>query len=86
MADLILDAAGIHATNEIGLERLAAARRRLESASSPVRVSTVALDCGFQHFGRFAASYRAAFGESPAETVRSGEPSLREQDDRVTIA
>ncbi len=57
--------------------RLAAARRRLESASSPVRVSTVALDCGFAHFGRFADSYRAAFGESPVETVRSGERSLR---------
>jgi AraC-like DNA-binding protein len=52
--------------------RLAAARRRLESASSPVRVSTVALDCGFAHLGRFAASYRAAFGESPGDTARSG--------------
>jgi AraC-like DNA-binding protein len=56
--------------------RLAAARRRLESASSPVRVSTVALDCGFAHLGRFAASYRAAFGESPGDTARSGR-SLR---------
>jgi AraC-like DNA-binding protein len=51
--------------------RLAAARRQLERASSPVRVSTVALDCGFRHFGRFAASYRAAFGESPTETARA---------------
>jgi len=57
--------------------RLAAARRRLERASSPVRVSAVALDCGFRHFGRFAASYRAAFGESPAETARAGTRSLR---------
>lgn len=138
MADLILDAAGVQSTNELGLERLvrvqrwidahldqditldglcavagvsprslqkaflaargqtphefvtarrlAAARRRLESAFSPVRVSTVALDCGFGHFGRFAASYRAAFGESPVETVRSRERSLRAQDDCVTIA
>ena len=54
--------------------RLAAARRRLESASSPVRVSAVALDCGFRHFGRFAVSYRAAFGESPTQTVRAGAP------------
>ena len=57
--------------------RLAVARRRLEGASSPVRVSTVALDCGFTHFGRFAASYRAAFGESPAETARAAERSSR---------
>ena len=57
--------------------RLAAARRRLEGASSPMRVSTVALDCGFTHFGRFAASYRAAFGESPAETARAAERSSR---------
>ena len=129
MADLILGAAGVQSTNELGLERvvrvqrwidahldqditldqlcavagvsprslqkaflaalgqtphefvtarrLAAVRRRLESALLPVRVSTVALDCGFGHFGRFAASYRAAFGESPTETVRSRERSLR---------
>ena len=138
MADLILDAAGVQSTNQLGLERLVrvqrwidahldqditldrlcavagvgprslqkallaargqtphefvtarrltAARMRLESAFSPVRVSTVALDCGFGHFGRFAASYRAAFGESPVETVRSRERSLRAQDDCVTIA
>jgi len=57
--------------------RLAAARRRLESGSSQAPVSTVALDCGFRHFGRFAASYRAAFGESPVETARSGRRSSR---------
>jgi AraC-like DNA-binding protein len=56
--------------------RLAEARRRLASASSPVRVSTVALDCGFAHLGRFAASYRAAFGESPRDAARAGR-SLR---------
>jgi AraC-like DNA-binding protein len=124
MADLVLDAADVQSTNELGLERLARlqrwidahldqditldrlcavagvgprslqkallaargqtphefvtarrlaeARRRLAGASSPVRVSTVALDCGFRHFGRFSASYRAAFGESPVETARAG--------------
>jgi AraC-like DNA-binding protein len=56
--------------------RLAAARRRLENASPPERVSAVALDCGFQHLGRFAASYRAAYGESPAQTLRSRQRSL----------
>jgi AraC-like DNA-binding protein len=50
--------------------RLEAARRRLEYSSSPPLVSTVALDCGFRHFGRFSASYRAAFGQSPGDTAR----------------
>ena len=53
--------------------RLAAARRRLESTGSQVRVSTIALDCGFRHLGRFSGIYRAAFGESPAETARAAE-------------
>jgi AraC-like DNA-binding protein len=61
--------------------RLAAARRRLEGAPSSVRVSTVALDCGFQHFGRFAGIYRAAFGESPVETARAAEALRREASD-----
>jgi AraC-like DNA-binding protein len=129
MADLVLDAAGVQSTSEVGLERvvrlqrwidahldqdisldrlcavagvgprslqkallaargqtphefvtarrLAEARRRLEGSPLPVRVSTVALDCGFRHFGRFAASYRAAYGESPVETVRAAERSWR---------
>jgi AraC-like DNA-binding protein len=129
MADLVLDAAGVQSTSEVGLERvvrlqrwidahldqditldrlcavagvgprslqkallaargqsphefvisrrLAEARRRLAGVSTPVRVSTVALDCGFRHFGRFAVSYRAAFGESPVETVRAAERSWR---------
>jgi transcriptional regulator GlxA family with amidase domain len=57
--------------------RLAAVRRRLEGSSPKVLVSTIALDCGFRHFGRFAAIYRAAYGESPSETVRSGASSPR---------
>jgi transcriptional regulator GlxA family with amidase domain len=34
--------------------------------SSSMRVSEVALACGFGHFGRFAARYGAAFGIAPA--------------------
>ncbi len=33
-------------------------------------VSRLALDWGFAHFGRFSTTYRAAFGESPSETLR----------------
>jgi AraC-like DNA-binding protein len=54
--------------------RLAEARRRLESATPRLRVSAVALDCGFRHLGRFSASYRAAYGELPGETAGSVKP------------
>lgn len=53
--------------------------RRLEHAhdelvdldpSSGVKVIDVALRHGFTHAGRFAAAYRARFGESPSATLR----------------
>ena len=40
--------------------------RQLLTAGSPMTVSQVAMACGFEHLGRFAAQYRARFGESPA--------------------
>lgn len=54
-------------------------RRRLEHAhdellrldpASGVKVTDVALRCGFAHTGRFAAAYRARFGEPPSATLR----------------
>jgi AraC-like DNA-binding protein len=33
-------------------------------------VTEVALDCGFEHFGRFSQSYREVFGELPSATSR----------------
>jgi AraC-like DNA-binding protein len=54
-------------------------RRRLERAhdellrlapESGARVTDVALRHGFTHTGRFAALYRARFGESPSTTLR----------------
>jgi AraC-like DNA-binding protein len=41
-------------------------------ASSPeiTTVSAIALECGFFHLSRFAATYRQAFGEPPSETLR----------------
>jgi transcriptional regulator GlxA family with amidase domain len=54
-------------------------RRRLERAHeelldvdpiSGTRVIDVALRNGFTHTGRFAAAYRARFGESPSATLR----------------
>lgn len=54
-------------------------RRRLEQAreellrldpATGVKVTDVALRCGFTHAGRFAAAYRRRFGEPPSETLR----------------
>jgi transcriptional regulator GlxA family with amidase domain len=54
-------------------------RRRLELAheellrldpSEGAKVTDVALRHGFPHTGRFAAAYRARFGESPSTTLR----------------
>ncbi|WP_343079478.1 helix-turn-helix transcriptional regulator [Ostreiculturibacter nitratireducens] len=51
--------------------RLDRARERLLMAGPGSRVSDIALDCGFSHFGRFSKSYRQRFGELPSETLHS---------------
>jgi AraC family ethanolamine operon transcriptional activator len=48
---------------------LAEARARLQDPATR-SVRDVALGCGFRELGRFAADYRAAFGENPSETLR----------------
>jgi len=49
--------------------RLERARERLLSAGPLDTVTSIALDCGFAHLGRFPAAYRIAFGELPTETL-----------------
>jgi len=49
--------------------RLEGARATLLKAPPGASVSSVALDWGFNHFGRFASEYRARYGESPSETL-----------------
>lgn len=49
--------------------RLDAAREQLVAAEPGVRVADVAARWGFSHLGRFAACYRARFGEPPSETL-----------------
>jgi len=63
--------------------RLAEARRAFLCAATPApSVTEVALRCGFRELGRFAVEYRAAFGESPSDTLRrttarqSGQPTV----------
>lgn len=54
-------------------------QRALETAHRVLRVSSpsdrtvtqVAIECGFAHLGRFSVSYRAAFGETPSQTLRA---------------
>ncbi|MBA6138389.1 MULTISPECIES: AraC family transcriptional regulator [Pseudomonas] len=49
--------------------RLAAARSALLNGGASASVSSVALEWGFSHLGRFASDYRKAFGESPSATL-----------------
>lgn len=52
--------------------RLDHARRMLSHPEAETTVTTVAIDCGFFHFGRFSGRYRQAFGESPSATLTRG--------------
>jgi AraC-like DNA-binding protein len=49
--------------------RMAAARLRLLSAAPGDSVTSVALDCGILHPGRFSVAYRQRYGESPSDTL-----------------
>jgi AraC-like DNA-binding protein len=49
--------------------RLNAVRRALRRSNADTSVLQVALDCGITHPGRFAAHYRALFGERPSDTL-----------------
>ncbi|MGI9241144.1 MAG: helix-turn-helix domain-containing protein [Verrucomicrobiales bacterium] len=51
-------------------QRLQSARRKLLKPEEETSVSSVALDSGFVHLGRFAHAYRKRFGESPSETLK----------------
>jgi AraC-like DNA-binding protein len=51
--------------------RLAAARSRLRDAEAGMTVGRAAAEVGFFQFGRFAGSYRQAFGELPSATLRA---------------
>lgn len=56
--------------------RLAEARTALKSADAATTVTEVATRFGFRELGRFAAEYRAAFGEAPSQTLH-GETKAR---------
>jgi AraC-like DNA-binding protein len=53
--------------------RLSRAREELKAAQgSRTTVAEIATRWGFVHLGRFAATYRGKFGETPSTTLRSG--------------
>lgn len=60
--------------------RLAAVRARLLKSSVGVAISSVALDCGFTHLGRFSAAYRRAYGELPSATLAVARSQHRRRD------
>jgi AraC-like DNA-binding protein len=58
--------------------RLSEARKALVSADAAAEtVTQVALRFGFRELGRFAVDYRAAFGESPSDTLRRSAAASR---------
>ena len=62
----------------IRARRLDAARRGLLAAdSSQHTVTSVAIDSGFTHLGRFSVEYRDHFGELPRETLAKPAPPER---------
>ncbi len=52
--------------------RLNAARQDLLRGLQKTRVTDVALDWGFLHFGWFSQDYRRLFGEAPSQTLHRG--------------
>ena len=54
----------------VRFRRLHAVRDALAHAEPGVRVSQLAAEFGFAHFGRFATDYARQFGELPSETLR----------------
>ncbi len=51
--------------------RLECAQRLLDEADPSRTVTSIALECGFTHLGRFAAAYRRMYGVSPGQVLGS---------------
>lgn len=64
----------IHCQGPIGWareQRLERARDDLLAAIGKPRISDIALRWGFTHLGRFCAAYRARYGQTPSESLRT---------------
>ncbi len=60
---------GMSPMRHVAERRFAAAHQRLMRAMPQDAVTTIALDCGFDHMSRFALGYRQVFGQSPSQTL-----------------
>jgi AraC family ethanolamine operon transcriptional activator len=62
---------GVSTKKIVRARRLHGVRRELRAArpGTRVTVTSVAMQWGFEHLGRFAGDYRALFGETPSQTL-----------------
>ena len=51
-------------------QRLQRAQNRLLKSDVETSVSSIALECGFTHLGRFSQVYKKRFGELPSDTLK----------------
>jgi transcriptional regulator GlxA family with amidase domain len=68
-----------------GLRLIEARQVLLAKASGRNTVTQIALRFGFSELGRFAALYRAKFGESPSATLRRSSPHIADQAKRRVV-
>lgn len=60
----------ISPNNYLRLYRLQQAKIEIKKSKGKARISDIALNCGFTHFGRFSNYYGSLFNELPSETAR----------------
>ena len=66
------DVRGVSPRRAMLAERLEGVRRALSRPDArPTTVTGAATDFGFYELGRFAATYRQAYGEAPSDTLRA---------------
>ncbi|TKD12539.1 helix-turn-helix transcriptional regulator [Rhodobacter capsulatus] len=61
---------GVSPRRRLAQIRLDQARARLLDPAPGETVTSIALDCGFTHLGRFPGAYLRAFGELPSQTLK----------------
>ena len=62
-------------------QRLQCNREKLLNKHPATSVATIAMECGFNHLGRFSHVNRKRFGERPTETLRKrryGNPGIEQ--------
>lgn len=76
LRSLCREATGLSLDRMLMVRRLNGVQRGLRAAAEAggagVKISDLAMDHGFMHWGRFSAAYRAFFGELPSQTLRGG--------------